>query len=365
MKARRWAAALLLLVLAGCAPPPPLKLGFLAGLSGRGADLGTAGRNGALLAVDEANARGGIHGRPVELVVRDNEQDAAAITAALEYLAADGVVAIIGPLLSSVAQTAVPVADKLGLIMVSPSVTASEFANKDDLFFRVASTTRDNTRRSAEAQYARGLRRIAIAYDLSNRAYTTDWRNEFRQAFEQLGGQIVAAVEFTSGQDAGYADVVRQLGQTRPDGLLLIANAVDTVHLIRQARNQGLAQPMIGVTWAATEQLLELGGRTIEGFHVTQFFNREDSSPRYVAFRAAYRARFRQEPGFVSVVSYDATQATLEALTRQGKQSLKQALLTSGPYQGLQEQWNFDRFGDAGRRAFVTEVRNGRFVLID
>jgi branched-chain amino acid transport system substrate-binding protein len=364
MKTWPWVFALLL-TLAACAPPEPLKLGFLAGLSGRGADLGTAGRNGALLAVDEFNAQGGIHGRPVELLVRDNEQSAEATAAAVERLAADGVVAVIGPLLSTVAQTAVPVADKLGLVMVSPSVTASEFANKDDLFFRVASTTQDNTRRSAEAQYARGLRRIAIAYDLTNRAYTTDWGNEFRQAFEQLGGQIVATVEFTSGQDTGYADVVRQLGQARPDGLLLIANAVDTVHLIRQARNQGLAQPVIGVTWAATEQLLELGGRTIEGFHVTQFFNRDDVSPRYVAFREAYRARFRQEPGFVSVVSYDATRATLEALTRRGKQPLKQALLTSGPYQGLQDEWNFDRFGDARRRAYVTEVRNGRFVVAD
>lgn len=365
MKARRWAAALLLLVLTGCAPPAPLKLGFLAGLSGRGADVGIAGRNGALLAVDEVNAQGGIHGRPVELIVHDSQQSAETALAAVEQLAAAGVAAIIGPMLSGTAKTVVPVADRLGLVMVSPTVTASEFAGQDDLFFRVVSSTRDNSQKSAAAQYARGLRRIAIAYDTANLAYTADWQHEFRQAFEQLGGQVVAAVKFTSGQDAGYADVVRVLGAARPDGLLFIANAVDTVHLIRQARAQQLGQPVIGATWAATEQLLELGGRTVEGFHVTQYFNRDDNSPRYLAFRAAYQSRFHQEPGFASVAAYDATQATLTALARRGKQSLKQALLTSGPYPGLQEQWNFDRFGDAGRKAYVTEVRNGRFVVVD
>ena len=367
MKLRSKAITLLLLLLvAACSPPEPIKLGFLAGLTGRNADIGLAGRNGALLAVEQANAKGGIHGRPVELLLRDDEQRAEAATAAVEQLAAANVEAVIGPMLSTVALAVLPVAEKRGMVMVSPTVTATELSGKDDLFFKVVSTTRVNTKRSAEAQYARGLRRIAVAYDLSNRAYTTDWLRDFRQAFEKLGGQVVATAEFTSGQASGYAEVVRGLGQTRPDGLLFIANAVDVVQLIQQARKQNLGQPIIGVTWAATEQLLELGGRTVEGFHVTQFFNREDTSPRYLAFREAYRARFNQEPGFATVASYDATQATLEALSRRTpEQNLKQALLASGPYQGLQEQWNFDRYGDAERKAYVTEVRNGRFVVVE
>lgn len=351
--------------MAACTPQEPVKLGYLGSLTGRGADIGTAGRNGAQLAIEQQNEKGGINGRPLELLVRDDEGKPEQAVVAVEQMAAAHVAAIIGPMLSNTALAVVPVAEKAGLVMVSPTVTTSQLSGRDDLFFKVASTTRVNTQRSAEFQYARGLRRIALAYDTSNRAYTSDWVSDFRQAFEKLGGSVVTAVEFTSGQQEGYANVVYALAQAQPDGLLLIANAVDTVHLIRQVHQQGLKQPLIGVTWAATEQLIELGGRTVEGFNVTQFFNREDISTTYLAFRETYLKRFRQEPGFVSVAAYDATTATITALQQRNKdKSLKQALLTAGPFQGVQEQWNFDRFGDAERKAYITEVHDGRFVVV-
>ena len=64
-----------LLALAACAPPEPLRLGFVGGLSGRVADLGIEGRNGAMLAVEQRNKLGGVNGRQVELVVEDDQQN--------------------------------------------------------------------------------------------------------------------------------------------------------------------------------------------------------------------------------------------------------------------------------------------------
>ena len=59
-----------------CSDPEPVKLGFIGGTSGRVADLGIAGRNGFLLAVEEQNAKGGINGRPIEIYFRDDQQNA-------------------------------------------------------------------------------------------------------------------------------------------------------------------------------------------------------------------------------------------------------------------------------------------------
>ncbi len=138
------------------------------------------------------------------------------------------------------------------------------------------------------------------------------------------------------------------------------------MRLVQLSRNLGLHQPVTTSTWAATEHLIQLGGRTVEGITVAQFFNRDDASPRYRAFAAAYRARFKQEPGFASVAAYDATKAVLTALAKVGRdQSLKQALLAAGPYEGLQDRWSFDRNGDARRQTHITVVRNGRFVLVE
>ena len=363
---RSLALGLIIFLLAGCAPPEPIRIGFLGNLTGRNADLGIAGRNGALLAIEQSNALGGVTGRKLELIIRDDENQAGSAEAAVTQLKAQGVVAIVGPMLSAMAVAAVPVTEKIGLPMISPTVTSTQFTGKDDLFFKVASSTREHTRLGVAELHKRGLRRIAVAVDLSNRAYTADWLRDFREGFEAIGGKVVAAEEFTSGQTQDYAALIGKLAKAKPDGLLLICNAIDTVQLLQLARKRGLNQPAAGATWSATEQLLELGGRTVDGFLVSQYFNRDDSSPGYQAFRNAYQKRFSQPPGFASVAAYDAMQAVLTALQRQTKeQSLKQALLTGGVNQGAQLQWSFNQFGDAQRRAYLSEVRDGRFVMLD
>ncbi|MBK8890501.1 MAG: ABC transporter substrate-binding protein [Dechloromonas sp.] len=352
-------------LLGGCAPPEPLRLGFIGGLTGRSADLAESGHKGALLAVEQANAAGGIGGRKIELVARDDGQNPAMAVRALEELAALRVEAVIGPLTSAMAVAVLPAAEKAGLVMVSPTVTASPLSGKDDQLFKVVSSTREHASHSAKYVYAQGARRVAAAYDLGNSAYTRAWLTDFREALVALGGEVVVDAAFTSGDDPSYRNAVNTLVTARPDAILLIANAVDTVRLLLIARKQGFAAKAIGVTWAATEQLIELGGRTVEGLILTQYFNRDDTSPRYQAFQATYRARFKEDPGFASIAAYDATRATLFAIGKRGKEPLKQALLTAGPYEGAQDIWNFDRFGDGQRKAYVTIVRDGRFVNVE
>ncbi len=366
MKLRLGTLAVLLLTLAACAPPAPVKLGFLGGLSGRVADLGEAGRNGALLAVEEANAAGGVNGRKIELLIHDDEQQAAAAIKATEALVAARVEAIIGPMTSSMGEAILPVAKRAGMVVVSPTITSSLLAGRDDLLFMVASSMEASTGRSAAFEYARGVRRAAIVYDLSNRVFSADWAEHFRRNFTALGGAVVAEASFMSGDDASYTEAIRKIAVAKPDSFHFVASAVDSVRLTQLARNLGLKQPVTSSTWAATEHLIELGGRTVEGIALTQFFNRDDASPRYRAFAAAYTARFKQQPGFASVAAYDATRAILTALAKARKgQPLKQALLAAGPYEGLQDRWNFDGNGDARRRTYITVVRNGRFVLVE
>lgn len=355
----------LLLALAACSPPEPVKLGFLGGLSGRVADLGEAGRNGTLMAVEEANAAGGVNGRKIELLIYDDEQKDAAAIKATEALVAARVEAIVGPMTSSMGAAILPVATRAGMLVVSPTVTSSSLAGKDDILFKVAPSVETSTRRSAAFEYARGIRRVAIVNDLSNRAFSADWVEHFRRDFTALGGAVVAEASFVSGIDASYTEAINKIAEAKPDLLYLAASAVDTVRLTQLARNAGLTLPVTTSTWAATEHLIQLGGRTVEGMTLAQFFNRDDASPRYRAFSTAYTARFKQEPGYASVAAYDATRAILTALAKAGKgQPLKEALLAAGPYEGLQDRWNFDGNGDAQRQTHISVVRNGRFVLV-
>jgi branched-chain amino acid transport system substrate-binding protein len=354
------------LALAACSPPEPLKLAYLAGLTGSVADLGDAGYAGVQLAVSEINAAGGIGGRQVELLVRDDGQDPEKARAAVRELAAEGVVAIIGPMTTGMAHAVLPVSEETGLLLISPSATGSSLSGRDDTLLMVLSSTQYTARQSADYNYGLGYLRIAAIYDTRNQPYSEDWLQSFRYALQARGGRLVTAIPFTSGQDASYVDAVQQLQGMSLDAIMYVANAVDTVRLVQAVRAQGRREASIGVTWSATEQLLEMGGRTVEEISTVQLFNRDDNSARYLAFQASYRERFKSDPGFASIAAYDGTQALAQALRRQSKgQTLKQALLASGPYPGLQGEWSFDRNGDVVGKSSIAVVRRGRFMVAD
>lgn len=354
---------LLPLALAACSrPAPPLKLGFLGGLSGRVADLGEAGRNGTLLAVEQCNQAGGLQGRPVELLIADDEQNADAARRGIESLRQAGAMALIGPLTSAMGVAVLPLINQHQLLTISPTITSTELFGQDDYLLLVAPPVSENCLRSARHLHAKGLRRAAVAYDLGNRSYTEDWLRHFTKSFSALGGQVVGQASFQSG--AGYGEVVSQLLASKPDLLMFAANALDTVRLTQAARNQGATQAISAASWAATESLLQLGGRTVEGISLPQYFDRDDRSPRYLAFAEAYRQRFKQEPGFASVAAHDATRALLSVLNGKTGPALKTALLGGQRFEGLQATFAFDRYGDAERQTHMTEVRDGRFVRL-
>ena len=263
MSGRRRFGALLValagLLCVACIPSKPLRLGFIGGLSGPVADLGESGRDGALLAVEEINAAGGIGGRRVELHLIDDGQDEEQAAAAVETLAREGVELIIGPLTSAMGVAALPVAERLGVLLVSPTITASRFVGRDDQLLLVSPHVGEITRRFAVHLHAQGVRRLALAYDTRNLAFSADWALHLREALRALGTEVVAEVPFVSGEFASYETSLRELLAAHPDALHFVASAVDTVRLLQVVRLLHVDLPSSAAAWAATEHLIQLG----------------------------------------------------------------------------------------------------------
>jgi branched-chain amino acid transport system substrate-binding protein len=357
---------LVFLVLAACsAEREPVRIGFLAGLSGRLSDLGEAGRNGAQIAVDEVNRAGGINGRQVELIVRDDAQDPNRLIAAFDELIAARVEVVVGPMTSLMAEAALPIANRSGVVLVSPTVTARKFFQLDDNLFLVMASTRDEAALSAEYHFRESrVRRVVAIHDAGNRAYTESWLAEFTGTFQPLGGEI-SAFAFDSAPDADLEAVVRNALNRRPDAILIIAGAIDTARLAQKVRERDGKMLLIASQWATTGRLIELGGRHVEGLVSHNYFDRSSPAEGLRHMRATYVERFRREPGFAGVAAYDATRVVLAAIARRASgQSLRDSLLKNGPFPGAEGELSFNRFGDSGRIPHVTLVRNGQFVTL-
>jgi branched-chain amino acid transport system substrate-binding protein len=301
----------------------------------------------------------------VELISRDDAQDKATAAKSAEELVAAKVEAVIGPFTSGMAAAIVPITAKAGIFEISPTVTSMDFYGKDDNLFRINRTTRDNAGDYARVMVARGERHIAVAYDTRNRNFTESWLKEYRAAIATLGAEIAVEVPYESKPDAAFDQVVADMLKGKPDSLLFISGALDVARLAQQARKQAPKMPIAASEWAATEQLVDLGGPVVEGLLIVQNYDHNDSSPRFKEFSEAYHKRFQRNPGYSSVSAYDAATVVLTALKQRKKgETMKTAALGQGPYQGLQQQIAFDANGDTQRKVFFTEIRDGRYVQL-
>ena len=355
---------LCLAILLACQKNEPFRIGFVGGLTGKVADLGVAGRNGAQLAVEQRNAAGGVNGRQVELVVGDDEQNPETAKRVVGELINQNIELIIGPMTSSVAMAVMPQISASKSILLSPTVTATDLYGKDDSFLRIAGTTAGYAGKSAHFQYAKlGIRTAAVIYDSNNKAYSESWLDNFRTAFSALGGKIVLVKSFPSGKENVFLPMAKELLAAKADSVLIITNSVDAALICQQFRKLAPGQHIAMAEWASTERFQELAGTAAEGVVVSHFFDRNDTSQRFKDFMTSYRARFNQDPGFAGLAGYDAALVALEAFAIQSKgQSIKETIITKKSFQGVQGPLNIDRFGDSDRKSFVSVIKGSQYI---
>lgn len=348
--------------LAGCRQQASVGIGWLTDLDDTDRQTSEDARSGVVLAAEQRNAAGGLAGRPFELVERDFVAGQA--DAALRALAAAGVQAMVGPFSTRLVLELLPQAASSGVLMLSPTVTSDALVGQDDALVRLNLSNTESAWATAQVLRSHGVRRIALARDLGRADYAVPWSDALRAAFEAAGGELVGVVDFGNDRELSFDAVVQRLLAAHPDGLVFAANGTDAARLAQQVRKRGVRVTLAAGGVAATPALLELGGQAVEGMWVVQAHNPRDTSPRFREFQQAFQQRFDTTPGYGATVSYDAMQVLAEAMARAlPGESIKQSLLQHGPYQGLQQDIVFDRFGDAGRRACVTVVRHGRFEL--
>jgi len=356
--------AALMILAAGCGDPSPIEIGFLGGLSGRVADLGIGALDGVRLAVEEQNRRGGIGGHPIRLSAEDDRQDPDAARTAFEALAARRVEAIIGPMTSVMAVTVAPMADERRLALISPTVTTRDLAGQDDYFLRVIADTRQYAEASAKFHWQqRNIKSFVILADTVNRAYTESWTLDFRNAYEALGGKVTEVLPFKSGMVGDFGLLARQALAAHAEAILILGNAADAAQLCQQIRLIDQHIPLVTSEWAATERFVEMAGPAAEGVFTAQFVDRESEQPAYAAFRRLFLERFQLEPGFAGIAGYDAAKVLISALKhREAGESVRDAILRIGDFQGLQGPIHIDRFGDSWRPTYVTVIRNGKYI---
>ncbi|MBC8414181.1 MAG: ABC transporter substrate-binding protein [Nitrospira sp.] len=354
------------LIFSSCELQKPVKIGYVGGLTGRVAGLGIAGRDGVMLAVEEANKENGINGRSVSLIVKDDKQDVETAVRVDNELIQEGVAAIIGHMTSSMSIVGADIATKHKVLMLSPTTSTNELTEKDDYFFRLYPASAISAKKLALHAYNEmKTKSITVLYDMKNKAHTESWYLSFKDYYEAAGGSIAAAETYVSGSDVKFIDIARKIAATDTAGVFIIANAIDTAMLCQQLIKINWNRPIITSEWSATEELLEFGGKTVEGIHFYHTYDNQDDSPDFLRFRRAFKDRFGYDAGFASAHAYDSARVIIASLRKNADPSkLRETITDTGIFMGLQGELNFNRYGDIDRKHILMTIHNGKFQAI-
>lgn len=345
----------------------PIRLGLAGAFS---EPIGEPMRRAARLAVDEINAKGGVAGRPLALVERDDfASPDSAVRIAAELYASD-VVAVIGHLFSGTTLAAAPIYNtgSQPLVALSPSSSAPEVSAAGPYTFRLCPSDLEHGAALARWMAERlDLRGGAVFY--LNDAYGRGVRRAFAEQFAQRGGRLLAVEPYLGSVPDVAAQLDRLARVARPDFLFVAGNRSEAEAILRGARDRGLTMPLAGGDGL---EGIEEAGPLAEGSYVSAAYHPSLNTQANRAFVAAYARKYPDAPvpNQPAAATYDAVHllAGLLAETGSSRAALRRALAEVGaarrPFEGATGRIAFDSLGDvAGRPVYITVVRDGAALL--
>lgn len=354
-------------VLGGCMKREPIKIGFVADLTGKQAELGVQERNGVQLAVEKINAAGGVAGRQLELVIRDDQGKGEVAKEVDQQLVDAGVVAIIGHATSAQTIAGLSVTEPAKVVMLGPTVSTPALTGKYQYFFRIYPSFADSARGFATHIYKeRKVAKLAVVHDTDNAAYSQTYKEIFSERYRDLGGDIVETVSFSARERNNFDAMLAALKEKQVAGLLFITSDMDTAILAQRAKLLGWSVPLFTTAWAQTEILTKNGGQAVEGMELEHAYVLDNQETEFLSFKKAYEDRFGNLPSFGAAFGYESALVLSVALgkTDGNRQGLREVLLNTKDFKVLSGTLSFDKHGDVARPFYLSVIRDSGFVLL-
>lgn len=359
----------LFFILSGCRTSrKPIKIGLLLSLSGRQSSIQLNARDGVTLAVEEINRSGGINGRPIQLIVKDDKGDPEEALRLTQELLDEEVTIILGAITSTIALKIAPLINENSTILLSLGAATSELSGFDDNVFRVTTPVDKRAPYYALLAYEKlNIKRVALIYDESNPGYVFSASTHFRKHYEKLGGEVVTVVGFNSTEDFDSSERVEKALKDGVDGVYLIAKPFNAAIFCQHISLQDGNIKIIESEWGyASPIFTETGGPPVEGVTSVGVMNFDSEQESFVNFKKVYDARFNYPPSAYSVIGYEGMQILKVALssTTESKR-VKEVILREKSFKGVDGNIVFDTYGDPERTVFYLEIREGKVTVTE
>lgn len=360
--------ALTMVFLAGCGgggggTSDKLYIASANPMTGDSAQFGDMKVKAIQLAIEEANAEGGVDGKQIELLVGDdtgNPKEAPNV--AQKFASDNNVLAVIGHWNSSATLAARGIYEAAGIPVITDSVNKTITDGTTPHMFRISLT--DTTQATNLANYTynvMGKRNAAIMFTAND--FGTGLKNDFTTEFEKLGGKVSVSETFFEGQSKDFSPQLTKIKAANPDVLFVAGYYVETALIAQQADAIGLDVQMIGTEGISSDELVKLGGEAVEGIRFAAFFHPDVEFPGTKEFVEAFTAKYNKAPDNYSALAYDSAKLIIEGMRQNGadRDGITKYLNEIKDFPGVAGPISFEN-NDVTRNILILEVIDGQIV---
>jgi ABC-type branched-subunit amino acid transport system substrate-binding protein len=356
---------------AGREIPPPkdlkeIRIGFLGPLEGSQIlSLGTQMLNGATMAIDEANKKGGYNGIPFKLMIHNDVGLWGAAANEVVKMDDEKVWAWMGSIDDIVCHVAIRATLKLEIPMVNTGDPDPTFTETGiPWVVRIISDDRQSSYALVDRIYKKdGHSRVAVIR--TNGRYGRVGIKIFSETATRVGHPMIMEERFNDGESDFKTQLERILA-TAPDAILIWGNARESGLILQQMRAIGLEQPIYGSDRMVSPEFLKIAGNMADGVVTTCQYNPDADNPKLKAFQANYFKRFGLEPDVFAAHAYDGMNIIIEAINKVGLnrvliRDVLTDLKTFQGYQGITGKKIFDQTWNNLADIWIAKVRHGKF----
>jgi branched-chain amino acid transport system substrate-binding protein len=331
-----------------CGDLSAIEIGVIVAQRGKARDYGQAAIQGAQLAVDEINEKGGVLNRRLRLVIFDNKSTALNSREAATKAVQRGVVGVVGAVWSTHSLAIAPVLQKNKIPMISPGSTAPEVTLVGDYIFRTCYTDKFQGKLMADFAFqSLHDRRAAVLTNISE-AYSETLSRYFSANFEAHGGRIVYKGGY-KGSAIDFEDILVPLIDQKPEVIFVPGYTQDSGLIVKQARKLGIESVFMGGdAWETA--IAQYAGQGLEGCYFSTFWHPEVLYPRNRAFLDRFNANFGEQKISAYIpLAYDAVWLLADAMRRcrsVAPENIRDALAATKNFQGATGTISFDANGD-------------------
>lgn len=355
--------ALLFIILNVFGKPDSIKIGLVAGLSGKYSLLGIDVKDGAILAFSEVDYK--INDINIELIQKDDKQNEDENKKVINELINNDVKIIIGNGTSSMSKVSLDLINKYDdVLLFSPTAASDFFSGKDDNFIRLQ-VSNNPVRFENLAKYflRKNLKNIIAIYDTNNLLYSKGYISDIEKAFVTAGGKkIIENISVSTPLET----ITQRINKKNVDVVLLSTNTSDTARIIQYLKVNNIDKAILCSDWTKGPSFIEEGGKAVEGSFFYTSYDNQSKNKEYLKFVERFNKEYKRNPSLFAFQSYETAKILISTLKKDNDISnIKRNILNKSKFDLLQGNVIFDKYGDVKRDQFMVIVKDGQYIRLD